>query len=213
MVYTNTMTATIYDKRLRKLIILDGDVCYYCKVQGLPAEFVPGHKHLKRTMDHLNRNEQDHRLENLALAHAMCNQKHKDNHTEISVLAQMKLKENVNSDRQSLSEKESEGAQVRAGEKAEPRDTNALKETDINMIVNKITIAYLEEKLPKDSEKEILYSQALRSIHYLTIKETGGRGSEQAVRRAINAQCSEYAPWEEYAAGVGKRLIRRRKEN
>ena len=213
--YTNTLTATKKDKRIQHCIARDGgDQCYYCWKMGPNASFdpsfVPGHKHLKRELDHLNKNEGDNRPENFVLAHAICNIKHRDNHPEINVLAIEKLRENVkNSDRTTLSEGVMEGETKKLADK----ETHELKETDINMIVNKLVKAYLEEKLPEKEDKAVFYSQALASLHFLTIQQTGGRGSEQAVRRSIMAYTSEYAPWEDYKDGTGKRMIRRRKTN
>lgn len=208
------MTTTKRDKRIKELVQIDGDQCFYCKKMGIEAAFVPGHPHLKRELDHLNRNEQDHRLENLVLSHAICNIKHRDYHPEISILAQEKLKENVrNTDRTPLNGSDGGKESEWETQKTVDKETHELKETDINMTVNKLVQAYLDEKLPKDTDKVIFYSTALTSIHYLTISQTGGRGSEQAVRRSIDAHCSEYAPWQDYKDGTGKRMIRRRMEN
>lgn len=198
MVYSNTLTATQKDKKIPLIIKRDGNVCFYCKqvfVQQIPE--------LRREIDHLNNNAFDNRFENLCICHAECNQKKKTNH-DWQIVAVDHLHENITN--ASLSESE--------GEKhAEThKDIDELKEGDINLIVNKLVPAELESQFSnKNDYTGISYNRLLKKIHYLLITQTGGRGSEQAVRRSLDAYCSDYAPWKSEKLGKGNRIIRRRK--
>lgn len=203
MVYNNTLTATQKDKKGKTILKRDCDGCFYCKIEGKDPRFIeelPGHG---RNFDHLNDNPEDNRVENLVFAHEICNQRKKNNY-DWKIKALEKLEQNVKWHSASLGESEGEG------EKKQHTTTEELKEPDVNLIINKLVKAELETKLPKDSKKEILYSGILKGIHYLTIQQTGGRGSEQAVRRSLDAYCSDYADWQDYKDGTGKRMIRRR---
>jgi len=205
MVYNNTLTATKKDKAYKKIRKRDGDGCFYCKIEGLDPRFIPQLTGHELNFDHLNDNEMDQRVENLVFAHAMCNQKKKDKY-DWKIKALEKLEENIKGHSASQSESEQES------ERDKTRHTAELKEPDINLIINKLVEAELDTKLPKHSNKEINYSDTLRGIHFLTIKQTGGRGSEQAVRRSMDAHCSEYSDWEDYKDGRGKRMIKRRQK-
>lgn len=201
MVYNNTLTATKKDKAYKVIRKRDGDGCFYCKIEGKDPRFIPelpGHEH---NFDHLNDNPEDQRVENLVLAHAMCNQAKKDNY-DWKIKALEKLEQNVRW--HSASQGESEG------ERNKPKHTSELKEPDVNLIINKLVVAELQTKIPKESKNEISYTKTLRGLHFLTIQQTGGRGSEQAVRRSLDAYCSEYSEWEDYTDGTGTRMIRRR---
>jgi hypothetical protein len=201
MVYNNTLTASKKDKAYKTIRKRDGDGCFYCKLEGTDPRFIDQLQGFEMNFDHLNDNPEDNRPENLVLSHAICNQKKKDNY-DWKIKAFEKLEENVKWHSASLGEKERETKSH--------TDLDELKEQDINLIVNKLVKAELETKLPKDSKKEYLYSEILNGVHFLTIKQTGGRGSEQAVRRSLDAYCSEYSDWESSKDGTGKRMIRRR---
>lgn len=165
------------------------------------AHFVDLHPQFKRELEHLNNNPADQRPENIALTHAMCNKKRRDGHAEMDLLAKEKLEENIRSiDPSSLSESERE----------KNTDMDELTDVQVNIVINKIVERYLDEKLPEGSKFNIPYGKALKSIHYLVIQETGGRGSEPAVRRSLNAFCSECAKWEDYKEGRGLHMIRKR---
>jgi ribonuclease HII len=202
----NNLTTTQKDKKIKRLVERDGgDLCFYCVKLGKDPKFVHGDKNLRRTIDHLVNKKGYNQLENLVLAHWICNEKKKDT-PEMQVMGNEKLKENQrNADLQPLIEKEEEEQRIAK------KETSELKEVDMNLIVNKIAKAYLAEKIPEANNSNIYYSQALNSIHYLTIEQTGGRGSDQAARRSLDAFCSEYSPWESYIDGSGKRMIKRRK--
>lgn len=199
MVYRNTLTATQKDKKISLIIDRDGDVCFYDKMPFVKE--IPG---LIRTIDHANDNEQDNRIENLLLAHLQCNEK-KKSHADMQILAKQALSENIRNASKSLGESERE-KHTEAN-----KDTDELKEGDINLIVNKLTKAELEVQFPdKYDYTGISYTKILQRIHFMLIQETGGRGSEQAVRRALDAYCSDYAPWKSEKRGKGNRIIRRR---
>lgn len=198
MVYRNTLTATQKDKKIPFIIDRDGNVCFYDKMPFVNE--IPG---LRRTIDHANNNEQDNRVENLLLAHWECNEKKKTN-ADMQFIAKDALIANIRNAFESLSGRE-KYAEVH-------KDTDELKEGDINLIVNKLVLAELESQFPITSDYQgFSYNKILTRIHYLLITQTSGRGSEQAVRRALDAQCSDYAPWKSEKLGRGNRVIRRRK--
>lgn len=88
-----------------------------------------------------------------------------------------------------------------------------LTEAQMNLIVNKLTMLLLETELPLDSKQQIPFSEMLSDIHHLAIRETGGRGSEHASRRALDAMTkSKYANWEKKKLGKGNTIIQRRKQ-
>ncbi|QLH10261.1 hypothetical protein [Nitrosarchaeum sp. AC2] len=198
MVYRNTLSATQKDKKIPFIIDRDGNVCFYDKMPFVNE--IPG---LRRTIDHANNNEQDNRIENLLLAHWECNEKKKTN-VDMQFIAKDALIANIRNASESLSE----------GEKHTEthKDIDELKEGDINLIVNKLVLAELESQFSNKNDcTGISYNRSLKKIHYLLITQTGGRGSEQAVRRSLDAYCSDYAPWKSEKLGKGNRIIRRRK--
>lgn len=199
MPYNNTLTATKKDKAYKVILKRDGDGCFYCKLEHTDPRFIPELHGHEMNFDHLNDDAEDQRVENLVLAHSKCNQKKKNNY-DWMLKAIEKLGANVKWHSASLGE----------GERETKDHTDELKEPDINLIINKLVKAELQVKIPKNSEKEFLYSGILKSVHFLTIQQTGGRGSEQAVRRSLDAHCSEYSDWEDYKDGTGKRMIKRR---
>ncbi|MGY5148621.1 MAG: hypothetical protein ACW9W3_00990 [Candidatus Nitrosopumilus sp. bin_68KS] len=199
MVYTNTLTATQKDYKIPIIQKRDGDICFYCLMP-----FVNDVPSLRRTIDHANNNPVDNRTENLLLCHLECNEKKKRN-SDWQIKANEKLMQNE-IDAESLCER----GRKKYAETG--KDIDELKEGDINLIVNKLTLMELESKLPKTNGYSVFpYNKMLKNIHYLLIKQTGGRGSEQAVRRALDAQCSDYAQWKSEKLGKGNRIIRRRK--
>ena len=194
--YKNTLTTAQKDKKIPIIIDRDGDVCIFDLEPFF--ENVPG---MERTIDHLNDNEKDNRVENLALCHFHCNQK-KKNDFDMKLIALDILRKNVNNASESLSECERKNhAEIGLDE---------LKEGDVNKIINKIAKMELESKLPDGSDEVISYTKTIKNIHYLTIQQTGDRGSDPASRRAVDALCSSYAPFIDEKQGRGNRIIRRR---
>lgn len=192
MVYNNSLTAAQKDKKIPIIINRDGNVCFFCK-----TPFVPELDDLTRVIDHANNDSQDNRVENLLLAHRKCNESKKTN-PDYQILATNALKENLTRV-ESLSERKKDN------------DTDELTEGDINLIINKLVRAELETKLPEGSTADIQYGRTLKNLHFLLIEETHGRGSEPAVRRALDAYCSDFAPWMSQKRGRGNRVILRRK--
>ena len=200
MVYRNTLTTTQKDKKIPKIIHRDGDVCYFDEMPFVQS--IPG---LRRTIDHLNNNAYDNRIENLGLCHFECNQKKKNN-AEMQLKAKDKLAANV-MNAESLGEGERDNYTHRQTDGY----ADELTEGDVNLVINKLVKSQLETMLPENSKDEISYTKTLRGITYLVINETEGRGSEAAVRRSLDAHCSEYADWADIKQGRGNRVIRRRK--
>jgi len=96
--YKNTLTTYQKDKKIPIIINRDGNVCIYDLEPFIEA--IPG---MRRTIDHLNDNEKDNKIENLALCHFACNQK-KKNDFDMKLIALKKLNENVSQITESLGE-------------------------------------------------------------------------------------------------------------
>jgi len=202
--YKETLTATKKDKAHPVILQRDGDGCFYCKLEGHDPRFIPEIKGFEPNFDHLDDNPENNAIENLVLAHQSCNVKKRTNYDwKIKALEKQEQNKVWISP---LGERE----RVGEGQFEQHKSTAELKEPDINLVINKLVKSYLQEKLPKDSPNNLYYAPILRSLHYLTIQQTGGRGSEQAVRRSLDAFCSEFSSWEDYKDGTGKRMIRRR---
>lgn len=197
--YVSLLTSSQKDKKIPQIIARDGDVCFFCKIP-----FIPEVRKWRRTIDHANNNPKDNRVENLLIVHLECNEQKKYN-LDYHILAQDAEKENT-IQAESLSESE------REKHTRKDKDVDELDEGDINLIVNKLVKTELESKLPDgDFESIISYRETLKGIHYLLQQQTGGRGSEPASRRSLDAHCSQYSPWLDEKLGRGNRIIRRRK--
>jgi len=181
--------------------------CCYCE-----QRFIENHHLWKKTWEHLDNDRTNEELWNLAWAHWHCNQK-KKNDFDLELIA----REIIQKNQEWESQFDFESLSVSVGEKGTPRqihkDTLELKEGDINLIANKLAKSQLEENLPPGCKDQISYRQTLRDIHFLLIKETDGRGSEQATRRALDVLTqSKFSEWEEKKLGKGNRVIQRRNE-
>lgn len=189
------LTSNDKAKKYPMLVHRDGDVCFYDKMP-----FIQEVEGLQRNFDHLNNDEYDNRLENLVLCHYDCNQKKKNDY-DMQLLALDKLKENVSS--ASLGGRENLSTTYES--------TDELTEGEVNRIINKLTTIYLQERLPdKDQDTFLSFSDALNSITYLVQQDTKGRGSQVAVRRAIDVRCCSIGEFQ-ILREDGKRIIRRRK--
>ena len=156
--------------------------------------------------DHLNDDRKDNSDTNLGLVHRECNLIKRYN---------IDYKIRAADWKRHLESKISLSLGGREGEKKTPAhpepDNEELNEGQINLVVNKLAQSQLEELLPENSAEQISYHRVLSNIHYLLIKQTGGRGSEQASRRALdNLTKSEYSPWMSKKLGKGNRIIERR---
>ena len=154
--------------------------------------------------DHLNDKRNEHEDSNLAVVHRECNLMKRYN-IDYKVRAS-DWKKHLES-QISLSQCEGE----KKTDTHKQTDPDELDEGNINLIVNKLALSQLEELLPENSKEQIPYSRVLNNIHYLLIKQTGGRGSEQASRRALNNLVkSEYSDYELKKLGRGNNIIQRR---
>jgi len=191
-------------KKKYTLIILRRDYpngetpfCFYCE-----AGFVFNHKYLRMVWDHLNNNDEDTRPENLVWAHWICNEQKKTN-IEWQVRAAEKLTENS---------KWAEPESTRERERKIHMDEEELTDTEVGRIIDRVTKTYLDEHLKGLSAKEFLLRADTRScITYLVKQETNGRGSPQAVDRAIDTYCCTIADYVSKKED-GKRIIRLRKK-
>ena len=154
--------------------------------------------------DHLNDKRTENEDSNLAIVHRECNLMKRFN-IDYKVRA-LDWKKHLES-QISLSQCEGE----KKADTHKQIDPDELDEGNINLIVNKLAKSQLEELLPENSKVQIPYSRILNNIHYLLIKQTGGRGSEQASRRALNNLVkSEYSDYELKKLGRGNNIIQRR---
>jgi len=149
--------------------------CIFCE-----GGFMENHKHYRRVWEHLNNDETDSRFENLAWAHAICNQQKKNDY-DMQIKAHEKLKENVLwSIPAYMGERE--------GEKIV--DIEELTDTEVGKLIDKTTKTFLDERLKRPNPKSFLPRADTRACITLLIKkETCGRGSHQAVDRAIDNYC------------------------
>ncbi len=157
--------------------------------------------------DHLNdKREYENEDTNLAVVHKECNLM-KRHDIDFKVRADVWRDHLIS--QISLSQCEGEGEKNIDTHKQ--KDVDELDEGNINLIVNKLALSQLQELLPENSKEQIPYSRILNNIHFLLIKQTGGRGSEQASRRALNNLVkSEYSDYELKKLGRGNHIIQRR---
>lgn len=199
MTYSKTISASKKAKATVFLVQKYGDVCWYCKMP-----FVQQLKPLSRTIDHINNNEDDNRFENLLLAHLECNE-HKKVNADWQILALEQLAAN-NAD--------AEFHKIK-GDRESERENNAdahpdeLTDGELNRIINRTVDTYLTDKLPKDDTKRLPFTDTLNVVTYLVMKETNGRGSQQAVRRALEVRCCTITEFDVIRES-GKRYIVRK---
>ena len=142
----------------------DGYACFYCKdnfSETHPAEY-----------EHLNNNETDNRLENLAFSHHECNNKKKFN-TDWQVLATEKLRKNETA--------------VFAGERK--GEDLPLSEQEILRINRGITKTFLLEHTLNG--QSLMIGDAVNAIVNLC-NHNNSTGSQSAIYRYIDALCNPY---------------------
>jgi len=174
--------------------------CIFCELL-----FVFNHKHWRQVWEHLNNNDDDHRVENLAWAHSICNEQKKNN-TDYQIIAREKFISNIKWVQQS------DPTRKREGENNLHTDTEELTDAEVGKIIDKTTQKFLDERLKGPEPKYCLSRLDTRScIVFLVKKETNGRGSPQAVDRAIDTYCCTIADYISKKED-GKRIIRLRKQ-
>lgn len=200
MTYTKILSSQKKAKAIVFLIKKYGHICWYCE-----TPFVEQLTNLHRTIDHLNNNELDNRLENLVLAHFECNQKKKEN-PDWQIRANDQLKMNVK-DPDFL---KIEGDGVSEREKNTNTHDDEMTDGDINRIINRTVEQFLVERLPEDKPDKVLtFIDTMNSITFLVQKETNKRGSQPAVRRALEVRCCSISEFEIFKES-GKRYVRRK---
>ncbi len=174
------------EEYLPKLIELQGGfICIYCKLPLGPDDYI---------YEHLDGDRQHNDIGNIRMAHQKCNI-HKINSPEFQIIARNEL------------EKESEKClRERKNEDSEHYTT----EIEINIQCRLYTKQFLDEHIATDGS--ILYSDALWSI-VNDLNEKYNHGSEQAVRRYLNALCSMTGKYMIIKNDDGKREIVRRNQN
>ena len=194
------LTANKKDKLFPQKVIEQNNMCILCKkpfektiVWNMSCHF-----------DHLNNNDTDHDDSNLAIVHKECNLV-KRNSFDYQIIAsdwKKHLESQISLSQCEREKKTDIHKQVGADE---------LNEGDINLMVNKLALSQLQEFLPDNSKEQIPYSKILNNIHFLLVQQTGGRGSQQSSRRALdNLLKSEYSEYELKKLGPGNKIIQRR---
>ena len=159
----------------------NGLVCYQCENQ-----LGPDYEH-----DHLNKNRNDNRDENIALICRSCNAK-KELNSDMEIKAYELLKKREDAGLKFLEDKD-------AGK--EP------SEIEINKALFNYTKQFITERVNTDGN--YLFNDALNEIVYLC-QEKFGHGSEQTVRRYINQLTCAVAPYQIVRDDKNKKLICKR---
>ena len=151
-------------------------VCCFCR-----QEFINGDFTYKRTWEHLDGNDKNQDLVNLAFSHWRCNQLHK-----YSRVLKQKSVDLIQRNRNW--EKQYDFESLRAREKTST--TNEPTEIDLNVAHNEITEDYLTE-LINGKNSRIQLTDSINCIALRCRKKTG-HGSIPSVRNYLNIlACSE----------------------
>jgi len=165
--------------------IQGGFICFYCHNPLGADDYI---------YEHLDGDREHNVIENIRLAHHKCNIK-KINSPEFQIIAKDEL--NKQSEK-CLRERKSEVHDHYSSEIA------------INVKCRYYTKQFLEEKVLTDGS--ILFTEALWAI-VNDLNEKYDHGSEQAVRRYLNALCSLTGKFKIITNDSGKKEIRKRTEN
>lgn len=153
---------------------------------------------LSEEWDHLNNKEYDNRIENVVLAHKVCNSKKKFNQ-RMREEAMTQLREN---EIRGISE-----FVVQTKENAETLEDEKNREYNEEIYANtefaKISQEYIAEKLK--TVERIPYKTTLDSVTYLAFQKVG-HASQNAIRRQFDMLCSEEGVYYKYRDG-GKQWI------
>jgi len=180
-------------QRFLELIIQrDGGMrCLYCKKLLTIRTAV---------CEHLNDDNRDNRIDNLALACQSCNIK-KIHDSHLKNMALMKLEMNE----QGMFVGEKFFGKLKPNGHIEPKEVST--EIDINMTNFDITEKFISEVV--DTDSSILYSDALNSSVYLCKKKTS-HGSQQSVRNYLATLTSSVGPFEISRNENSKKIIVKR---
>lgn len=170
-------------------------VCCFCE-----QRFLEGNTKWKRTWEHLDNDDENEELWNLAWAHHYCNEK-KRHDADLQILAREIIKKNQqweeSYDFESAREKERENK------------TDEQTEIDLNVAHRQIVSEFLAEKLSNDLSWE--FNDAINCITLRCETQTG-HGSKQSVRNYLDVQsCSEGKYLKEKIKG--KTFLKRRTGN
>lgn len=176
---------------LPRLIELQGGFrCFYCHGElGIDDR--------QWIYEHLDDDKQHNDFENIRIAHQSCNVE-KQNSIEYKVMA---LNELEHVSEKSLRERKCEDKEGKEGYSSE---------IEINMQSRNYTKQFVEEHVATDGS--ILFTDALWSI-VNDLNEKYNHGSEQAVRRYLNALCSITGKFMIVRDDKGRRVIVRRNQN
>lgn len=188
-------------KYLPIILERDGNNCFYCGgsfPNKFQETFQPGKT---REFDHLNNNEEDNRLENLCLAHRVCNQ-HKINNQSWINKARKKLRENERL------------AQIPEAHADTDKETPT--ETDTNAIFAEIVRKELSDRLLPHGdnppvETEILYKEFLDLCAAKGYKKTG-HASQNTFRRIVDMFVTSEFPYMKVKNSDKKFIIILRKD-
>lgn len=174
---------------LKLIAFRDGGYrCLYCKIKLTPRTLI---------YEHLNDSWWDNRVDNLAFSCQSCNIKKANGDRRIGNLAEAKLEDN---------QKKSVGEKFPDLENEEDEKVKGSKEIDINEKSWDITEEYIRDQVMKNSS--ISYNDTLNSCVYLCKKKTG-HGSNNTIRRHIDAFCSPAGPFENQGRGRNRVIVRR----
>lgn len=200
MPYNNNLSNAKKDKLFPIKLDEQNFCCILCKFPFEKSIFWEQSTHF----DHLNCNEKDNDPANTGIVHIECNFIKKW-YGEYQVRAMEWHRYLVSKITSSLS-----ASEKKTYAKTD-RHTDELTDGQINLIINKLTKSQLDTELPEDSTEQISFSMMLSDIHFLTMQETGGRGSEPSARRALNGMTkSQFSPWMQKKLGKGNIIIQRR---
>ena len=179
--YAKSLTKNIQAKRTPLIIerdYPDGEeqVCFFCE-----QRFIKDHIRGKKTWEHLDNNDENQELWNLAWAHFDCNEK-KRTDPDSQIHAHEKIKQNKRWEKTYDFEY--------ASEKKKNNDADEATEIDLNVAHRQIALEFLAEKLPNESEKWD-FNDAISCIVLRCEKKTN-HGSKQSIRNYLDVQaCTE----------------------
>ena len=158
--------------------------CLYCKILLTTRTLI---------FEHLNGNEHDNGIENIAFSCQSCNIKKAKGDGRIERLAEYKFESN---------KKKYVGDKFPKFDDTDEKKFEGSKEIEINQRSWTITEEYIRDNLMK--EGSMSYHDALNSCVYLC-KEKTGYGGNNTIRRHIDALSSPIGPFE--ITGKGKNRI------